>query len=57
MFPYVSIDDWGADHLIHKLRVLVGATLGELDELLAALCCGQCQLADSLGTGFLAVIP
>ena len=36
MFSYVSVEDRvPADHLIRKLRVLVGTILGELDALLA----------------------
>ncbi len=37
MFSYVSVEDRvPSDHPIRKLRVLVDAILGELDELLAA---------------------
>lgn len=37
MFSYVSVEDRvPPDHPIRKLRILVDAILGELDELLAA---------------------
>ncbi|WP_053096282.1 hypothetical protein [Frateuria defendens] len=44
MFSYVSVEDRvPVDHPIRKLRVLVDAILGELDELLAARYAACCR--------------